>query len=122
MLKHLIRSALVAFRVIPSPRFTLRTVERHPAPNEISADELVLVKSGGQEKWACFICPCGCGNRMQLSLNPKVRPNWRVLSDWLNRPTIHPSIRQLNACWGHYWIRSGEVDWCADTGRESHSE
>ncbi|WP_371924397.1 DUF6527 family protein [Pseudomonas sp. DY-1] len=117
MLKHFVRNVMVALRVIRPPRYLLRTVDRHPAPEELTAGELVLVKSGGKEKWACFICPCGCGNRMQLSLNPKTRPSWRLSSDWLSRPTVFPSVRQLNACRGHYWIRNGDVEWCRDSGR-----
>ena len=37
--------------------------------------------------------------------------------DFLDRPTIHPSVRQLDGAYAHFWVKSGYVEWCADTGQ-----
>lgn len=111
-----LRCVLVAMRLIQRPHFIQKVVYCHPSPNELSPGDLVIVMNGAKAKWACFLCPGGCGNRFQLSLNISARPSWRVSTDWLRRPTVYPSIRQLNACQGHFWIRSGSVEWCPDSG------
>jgi ThiF family len=30
--------------------------------------------------------------------NPDRRPRWRLTSDWFGRPSIEPSVRQMNRC------------------------
>jgi hypothetical protein len=89
-----------------------RSTERHPVDNEIAAGEVVVVESDGVRKWACLKCPGGCGAKIALSLNPERRPRWQIARDWFGRPSITPSVHQLNACGCHFWIRAGRVDWC----------
>lgn len=36
--------------------------------------------------------------------------------DWLRRPSVTPSVRQLNDCGCHFWIKSGRIQWCSDSG------
>lgn len=86
----------------------------------MEADKLTLVQSGNVKKWACFKCPGGCGEVINLSLNPKQRPRWQISEDFWLRPTIHPSVHQKNKCGCHFWIKSGKVHWCKD-GRPMHS-
>jgi hypothetical protein len=85
---------------------------RHPGQQPLLSGEIVVVKDGPIEKWACFDCPGGCGERLSLSLNRDRRPSWRVTVDWLSRPTITPSVQQLNACGCHFWVKSGSIEWC----------
>jgi len=68
-------------------------------------------------KWACLRCPGGCGEILLLSLNPTGRPRWTAAIDWLGRPTVQPSVKQLDGCRCHFWIRCGMVEWCSDSGR-----
>lgn len=89
----------------------------HPIPEELCTGTLILVRDGGLDKWACFRCPGGCGEKIQLSLSQTRRPRWAARFDWLLRPTVHPSVRQLNACRCHFWVKRGRVFWCADSGR-----
>lgn len=119
MIRDCVREALVLFGLIKRPEMTVRIVDRHPSPKELVASVLIVVEGGGKQKWACFQCPGGCGNRFQLSLNPLQRPHWMVESDWLGRPTIAPSIHQKNSCRAHFWIKAGEVEWCPDSGHRS---
>jgi hypothetical protein len=91
-----------------------RVVERMPADTEVVPGELVVVESAGFQKWACMKCPGGCGVKIALSLNPNCRPRWRVTGDWFGRPSIQPSVHQMNDCRCHFWVRRGLVEWCAD--------
>ncbi len=90
-----------------------RMADRVPADMEIKSGELVVVESEGFRKWACLKCPGGCGTKISLSLNPKRRPRWHVAVDWFVRPSISPSVHQINDCRCHFWVRRGRVEWCA---------
>jgi hypothetical protein len=117
MPKILLIKFLVWLRLLPRPQYLSYIVSEHPTPDEIKDGMMLVVKDGTLEKWACFRCPCGCGQRIQLSLSQTRRPRWAVLTDWLSRPTVHPSVRQLSGCKSHFWIKRGKIEWCNDTGR-----
>ncbi|WP_353163382.1 DUF6527 family protein [Salinisphaera shabanensis] len=113
-----IRKCLEFVRLIPSTEVTGKITPRHPASDQIFYGEVTIVRDQ-VDKWACFRCPGGCGEAIKLSLNRNRRPRWTATCDWLMRPTVSPSVRQLNECKCHFWIRRGRVDWCADSGRRS---
>jgi hypothetical protein len=107
---------LAALGFVVKPRFLARTSETNPAKTELSESDFVVVRSGDFLKWACFRCPCGCGEKISLSLAANRRPSWRVSTDWFGRPTVAPSVWQRAGCYSHFWIRNGRVDWCPGTG------
>ena len=117
MWRDAVLGLLVRVGLLRRPDFMGRTVARHPTPEELLERELILVRDGNRRKWACLRCPGGCGERIQLALSANRRPRWRVRLDWLGRPSVSPSVRQLNRCRCHFWINRGVVRWCADTGR-----
>lgn len=98
------------------PALVTRVRKTHPAPADLPLGRMVLVKDGDLEKAACFLCPGGCGQKIVLSLSATHRPRWHVELDWLRRPTVEPSIRQLNECGCHFWVRRGSINWCNDSG------
>lgn len=100
---------------LPKP-LLIRYSEGYPNTSELADKDFVIVRSGGFTKWACFLCPCGCGERISLSLMREQRPSWRFTSDWLGRPSVSPSVWQTAGCYSHFWIRRGIVDWCPGTG------
>ncbi|MGY2909220.1 DUF6527 family protein [Bradyrhizobium sp. URHC0002] len=102
---------LVWLGLVKKPRYLARYSEQHPTVAELADDDLVVVRSGGFTKWACFKCPCGCGQKIALSLQKERRPSWSVVVDWLQRPTISPSVNQLAGCLSHFWIKRGDVEW-----------
>jgi len=119
-MRALVCKILVALRLIRRPAFTMQPVADHPDPATM-ADGLIYVVGGrGYSKWAYFRCPADRAEIIQLSLMPERRPRWTVAADWLGRPTINPSVRQLDGTRAHFWIRRGVVDWCADSGRGAH--
>ena len=116
MWRDFVRATFLLLGIIEKPTLVVRFVDRHPAPEDMLEGVLIVVRGGRAYKWACFRCPGGCGHRFQLSLNPARRPRWAVTTDWLNRPTLTPSVLQTTACRAHFWVRQGHVDWCADSG------
>jgi hypothetical protein len=116
-MRHLLLLVLAWLGLIPRPRFTARYSDQHPTVGDLSETDLVIVRAGGFTKWACFRCPCGCGEKIALSLAENRRPSWDVTIDWLCRPTIKPSIWLKAKCFSHFWITDGQVTWTPDTGR-----
>ena len=114
--RKLIRNILVKLKLIDKPDFGCSIVMQHPTPEEIERGEISLVTTPKIQKWACFKCPGGCGETISLSLSQKRRPRWKVSFDWLERPSVHPSVRQQNQCRCHFWIKKGIVRWCRDSG------
>ncbi|MFC7396505.1 DUF6527 family protein [Chelatococcus sp. GCM10030263] len=103
-------------RLLGFLRFDLLTenTPAFPAGAQIPPGKLLVVCDGQIEKWACLSCPGGCGKAISLSLNPGRRPRWNVIRDFWHRPTVRPSVDQLNDCGCHFWIKQGRVDWCAN--------
>ena len=109
---------LVALRLIPRPAFTARLVSDHPDPDTMADAQIYVVGGRGYSKWAYFRCPADREEIVQLSLMRERRPRWTVAVDWLGRPTIHPSVRQLDGTYAHFWIKKGAIVWCGDSGRK----
>lgn len=117
MLADICRAVLVRLGLMPKPAYLARLVGAHPTPEDVAPGWVYVVGGSGYQKWAYFRCPTGSGELIQLSLMPNRRPRWQVNIDWLKRPTIHPSVRQLEGSSAHFWLRKGAVDWCADSGK-----
>lgn len=112
-----IRSALAFVGVIRRPEMSAHYLPDHPDRDALAPGELYVVGNSQFQKWALMRCPCGCGDSIMLSLSRKQRPSWSVGIDWLGRPTLHPSVRQTSGCYSHFWLKRGELTWCADTGQ-----
>jgi hypothetical protein len=100
---------------IPQAGITARYVGRHPALADLFAGQILIVRNGRLLKTVCLLCPGGCGEKIILSLSAKRFPGWKVSLDYLARPTVYPSIRQLNQCRCHFWVKKGQILWCEDS-------
>lgn len=112
--RKLLRIALVALRMVPKPRFVTRVTDRQPGAKQLESGEVVAVRGARGPKWACLLCPCGSGEVVRLALDRDTRPFWNLKVDRLGRPTLSPSIWQLDGCRCHFWIRRGEITWCGN--------
>ena len=117
-LRSSLRSMLIWLRIIQKPHFVATAVSEHPIKNEIKSGQVYVVGGKGYQKWAYFLCPSGTGEVVQLSLQRNRQPRWQVTVDLLGRPTVHPSVRQLEGSRAHFWISRGAVHWCVDTGKK----
>ena len=111
-------AALVWLGTWQRPEYRVKLVGDHPAAQDIEPGVMYVVGGKGYQKWAYFKCPSGDGEITQLCLQQNRRPHWNVTSDFFGRPTVHPSVRQMEGSYAHYWIKRGNVEWCADTGRK----
>ena len=109
---HAIVWLLVRLGLIEVPAFVATIRRYRPQPDALAPGQMVVVKAGGLQKWTCFRCPGGCGEAISLSMSPARVPRWFTTLDWLNRPTVAPSIRKHNECGCHFWIERGGVQWC----------
>lgn len=113
-----VRHICVGLGLIDKPDLLVKLVESQPAPVQTIPGIVYVVGGKGFRKWAVFRCPCHENEIVQLSLMPNRRPRWAVVVDFLERPTIDPSVRQLDGSCAHFWVRRGKVQWCADTGQK----
>lgn len=115
-LKAVLRNIAVSIGVIRQPAFVVQFLMGHPVPNTIQSGVVYIISDSGFLKWAIFRCPKHEDEIIQLCLMEKRRPRWAVKTDLLGRPTIHPSVRQLEGSFAHFWIKAGHVEWCTDSG------
>jgi Family of unknown function (DUF6527) len=115
-LQNWLRRFLIWIGRVPKPDFITKRIVTHPTPDQIKPGLIVVVGDHQIQKWACFQCPGGCSEIIKLSLNRNLSPSWLIQTDRYNQPTISPSIRQINECQCHFWIRKGQVEWCGDSG------
>lgn len=122
LLKNAARSAAVRLGLIPRPDFIVRFVANHPRQEAMEAGVIYVVGGRGYQKWALFRCPQHEEEIIQLSLMRNSRPRWTITADFLERPTLDPSVRQLEGSCAHFWVRRGKVAWCADSGERPRWE
>jgi len=92
------------------PRYLMQTAAETPATEELRENAIVLEIRDGYLKWAHLACP-KCGDHIQLPLAGKER--WSVNVDYLRRPTLAPSIWETDSCGAHFFVKKGELLWCA---------
>ena len=85
------------------------------APDTFDPKTVYLLAEGRTAWCAKFICPCGCGETISLSLIRGDRPRWRALRHNDGTVSIHPSIWRIKGCKSHFFIRRGRVIWARAT-------
>ena len=55
----------------------------------------------------------GVDRLMHIQLPLAGKQRWSVNVDYLRRPTIAPSIWETDSCGAHFFVRKGELLWCA---------
>ena len=116
--RTLLRDIAVHLGFIRSPELISQLVFEHPAPEAMQPGIIYIVGGPGYQKWAVFRCPRYKDEIIQLSLMANRRPRWTITTDFIGRPTIHPSVRQLDGSFAHFWVKRGLVEWCVDSGQK----
>lgn len=93
-----------------------KLVDAHPKPDEIELGKIYIVNHLGHHKWAYLRCPCPKHDVIRLNLNKSQRPSWTISISKGNIPNVVPSIWQLDGCYSHFNIRSGNVIWAKGSG------
>lgn len=98
---------LGARRVLQRPHFLACQVPE--APEMLAPGMLYHEVRDGHPKWAHLACP-RCGEHIQLQ-TAQARQRWTLRIDWLNRPTVSPSIWETQSCGAHFFVRNGQLVW-----------
>lgn len=90
----------------------VRTVESMTEiPNEL-AWQIFIVRRNGVPRWAVLMCPCHCGDRLNVNLMRTVDPHWN-LSMRRGKVSLWPSLWVSEAkCGSHFWLTDNGVFWC----------
>ena len=88
-----------------------------PKNKDINQNDFIVVAPSNVPQWVLFKCPCKCGHVITLSMSLKKNPRWRVHVEKDGSPSLYPSVRQLNGCLSHFWVKNGKILWCVDTGK-----
>jgi len=83
-------------------------------PDSFEPSKLYLAGENGYLWAAAMLCPCGCGDLIELNLLKKVRPNWSVQEHPDGFPTLMPSVWRSEGCRSHFYLRRGHIDWCRE--------
>lgn len=116
-LKRKVHEFAIWIGLVSEPDFRVRYIDGNPIDEAVLPGMVYIVGGPGYQKWAVFRCPGHETEIIHLSLMKKRSPRWSVYVDYLGRPTIHPSVRQTEGSFAHFWIKGGAVEWCADSGR-----
>lgn len=81
-------------------------------PEQLEEHVVYLVGEGRHLWSAAMLCPCGCGEVIQLNLLQGTRPRWSVIEHDDGCLTLHPSVWRRAGCKSHYFFRNGMVAWC----------
>lgn len=93
-----------------SPKLHYLQVEE--LPDKLSPQKIYLIGENEHLWFAAFICPCGCGETLQMSLIPNQHPKWTVTKHENGTASLHPSVWRQVGCKSHFWLRSGKIVWC----------
>lgn len=81
-------------------------------PDQLEKEKVYLAGEGANVWAAALQCPCGCGERIELSLLPQSRPSWRAEVHADNTVSLTPSVWRQKGCKSHFILRLGRVIWC----------
>ncbi len=90
-------------------------------PFEPKAGAYDVRMDGLQRGYFPCICPCGCGNFMNLPIRVHGVPHREGGAEWewngdTEAPTLAPSIRDMNCCRFHGHLQNGLWTFCGDSG------
>lgn len=83
-------------------------------PTTIEQGKLVRLVDDGEDWSVGMLCPCGCGETIEIMLLPCVSPRWDLKVDAQGRPTLYPSVWRSVGCKSHFWVKRGRVVWVPD--------
>lgn len=77
----------------------------------VDLDPSFFVGADGEKRALYFLCPCGCGARVGVSLKPKNPNGWTMTGETFETLSLVPSVRVTGGCpnrW-HGFITGGQV-------------
>lgn len=81
-------------------------------PEEVDSKTIFVVGDSNHPQYVVFLCPCGCGRRIELNLNPESSPRWKLKWHLLGTVSLSPSVWRKSGCWSHFFLKHSKVLWC----------
>jgi hypothetical protein len=91
-----------------------RYVHVEEFPDGIDANKLYIAGENGYFWAAAMLCPCGCGDVIELNLLKKARPCWTVQEHPDGLVSLRPSVWRRQRCRSHFVLRGGQIEWCRE--------
>jgi hypothetical protein len=98
-------------RLLQRGQRPLRTERVEDLPRELEGGRIYVVGEGRHIWSVALLCPCGCGETIQLNALPEARPRWRVRQHLDGRVSLMPSVWRNTGCRSHFLVRGGVVEW-----------
>jgi hypothetical protein len=80
-----------------------------------------IVESDGMFRAAIFLCPCGCGDKLTINLDPRSGDAWRVRLRG-DRLTLMPSVWRASGCRSHFVLWENSIWWISESDEEADSK
>lgn len=93
-------------------RLSIRIQPVAERPRSPKRRRLYVTFQAGAPAFGVMICPCGCGETLNLRFFGERNPRWSVTWDGRKRPTVLPSIWRKSGCHSHFHLIAGRVRWC----------
>ncbi len=93
-------------------RCLYKTIVCEELPDKPFSNTLYLVGEQSSYWLGAMVCPCGCGDLIQLAMDPTGRPRWSVHLNKNGLATLHPSVHRKVRCRSHFFLRNGKIVWC----------
>ena len=91
------------------PRVRYKRIEEFP----VNLKPYILYVIGEEQHlWAAtMLCPCGCGDVIELNLLKETSPCWSVQLHSDSSVSLMPSVWRSKGCQSHFFLQNGRVDW-----------
>jgi hypothetical protein len=89
--------------------FSLAMVSDKPDAPEPGV--LYAVGENGHLWFLVMLCPCGCGETIELNTLADDAPRWHLEQSKAGASVV-PSILRTTGCESHFWLLDNHVLWC----------
>lgn len=89
-----------------------RYVRVDELPDKLEQAKVYLAGEGAYLWAAAMICPCGCGQVIELNLLKQARPCWSAEEHADGTVSLEPSVWRQKGCRSHFIVRHGRIHWC----------
>jgi hypothetical protein len=110
-IKGFFKNIFKLFKRKKAPYITVYTDE---IPDELNKDTIYIIGENNHLWYSVMLCPCGCNERVQLSLHKEGRPRWYLSKNANGTVSLKPSIWRTKGCRSHYFFENGYIRWCKD--------
>jgi len=90
----------------------LRTVLLDERPEKIESGVVYVLGEGLHRWFVIMLCPCGCGDTVEMSLLENAKPRWWLTEHPDQTVSLKPSVWRRVGCRSHFFLQHGLIEWC----------